>query len=214
MGVETNIMNMKINDVEKRFVNIIMEHPPKWWSEKLGVSPGVVSNSWKSGNMPRPETLFKIFKVKGISPNWFFFNIEPKSINDVDGVAADPLIQHGRKTHQKILEKENELFNLQDEVKYLRTSLKLQEMSRLIPLSGYGGDVSLDIDGDLFKNHILPIITLMRLLNEILFKALEYLTKSDLDNEKLDKIIDWITSNFESEQFTAIAALKNIDKLI
>ena len=198
--------NAELDNIKERFVQIILEHPQKWWAAKVGVSQGLISSSWKAGNLPRIETLIKILHIKGISPNWFFYNIKPKHIKDIDGFSSDLNIQHNREVHRKMLEAENELLELRGRVKHLENKLKMQNLSQLASISvGEKGN-----ERDLFDSHGLPLVTFMRLLNDILFKSFE-ITVTQMDDEKFSKMLDWISSNFDSGKFKAIAALKSLD---
>lgn len=209
---------MKFNDfkesdllgLRERFLQIISEHPQKWWSEKLEVSQGLVSSNWKSGKLPRIETLYKILCIKEISPNWFFFNIEPKYLKDIEGAVKDPNIVKNRETQLKVLETESELFELRDKVKHLETCIKMQELSVLVKFLNDEGEIA--YDKDVFSSYILPLLTLMRMLNDLLFKSFEIVAKNQIDENTFKGIINWINSNFESSQFTTIAALKSLDK--
>ena len=199
-----------LQEVRERFLQIISEHPQKWWSQQLGVSQGLVSSNWKAGKLPRIETVFKILQMKGISPNWFFFEIEPKYLRDLESPAMGPAIDHNRKTQLKVLEAESELIELRDKVKRLEACIKMQELSSLIPW--FSASEELDDDKDTFERHILPLLTLMRMLNDLLFKSFEVVARGHINDKKLAGILKWINSNFESSQRTTEAALSALEK--
>ncbi|MDA8137888.1 MAG: helix-turn-helix transcriptional regulator [Desulfobacteraceae bacterium] len=188
-------------DVKKKFLELIKEHSQPWWSEKLGVSQAVISSSWTAGKMPRVETLMKILKIKGVSPSWLFFNSGPKYIKDMDN--QDISVSRNRDTHLKIQVAENELIELREKVKNLELLLKQQQLCMIVPF----------LKEDEAKNEkatVLPILTLMRMLNDVLYKSFEL----TVNKENAEKIIDWIKNNFDSNQFKTSAALKDIEKII
>lgn len=198
-----------MKDIKKRFIEIILEHTQPWWAEKLEVSQGVISSSWVKGNLPRMETLFKIIKIKGISPNWFFFGIKPRYLYDVDGI-ENREDEKGRETYLKMLQQESENRELHQKILCLENSLRIQSLSKLVSLAPDDANIS---EKDLFKNHGIPFVTLMRLLNDIMFKSFELLLSNQIDEKGLEKILTWINDNFESSKFKTIADLKSLDSI-
>lgn len=199
------IKKADINGLKKRFLEIIAEESQKWWADTLSVSQSSISGSWLSGNLPRAETLFRIMQIKGVSPTWLFFEFGPKYLKDYDQSAVDVL--KTRETHQKIVEQELDNLELKERIKYLERCLKQQELSMLIPVLNQDGTDSKSSD-DIFNDHILPIVTLMRLFQDILFKSFELA----LDDERMSNVLDWVKENFESGKFTSAATLKDLEK--
>ncbi|MFZ1983053.1 MAG: hypothetical protein WAU91_01490 [Desulfatitalea sp.] len=188
-------------EMRDKFLELIAEQSQPWWSEKIGVSQAIISSSWSIGKMPRVETLLKILKIKGVSPSWMFFNIGPKYLKDFDN--QDLSVKRNREVHIKIQSAENELIELREKVKNLELLLQQQQLCMLVPLLKAR---------DTFDEEptVVPILTMMRMLNDVLFKAFELTVNKD--NAK--NLMDWIQDNFASNQFTTIAALKAIEKII
>lgn len=207
---KNTLKNAGMSDIKKRFIEIISEHTQPWWAEKLKVSQGVISSSWVKGNLPRTETLFRIIKIKGISPNWFFFGIKPRYLNDVDGIEGNENEQ-GRETYLKMLRQESENRELRQKIDSLENSLRMQSLSKLVSLTP--GDVNIS-KVDLFKNHGIAFVTLMRLLNDIMFKSFELLLSNQIDEKGFEKILAWINDNFEPSKFKTIADLKSLEGII
>ena len=95
-----------IKAVVDRFIEILEDEKQIWWSDNLGVSPGVVSNSWKTGKLPRVETLIRLLEIKDISANWFLFGIGPKYLRDTRESVSKEDQYKAQETQLKILKKE------------------------------------------------------------------------------------------------------------
>lgn len=80
-----NLEQAGLDEMVDRFIELITEHPQKWWAKKLDVSQGVISSSWMEGNLPRPETLFKIMKLKRVHAQLVFFRNRSQGIRRPGG---------------------------------------------------------------------------------------------------------------------------------
>lgn len=190
-----------LEEMREKFMALIKEHSQPWWSEKVGVSQAVVSSSWTAGKLPRVETLLKILKLKEVSPTWIFFGIGPKYLTDLDH--QDASVTRNREIHLKMQMAESELIELRQKVRNLELLLKQQQLCLRVPLLK-------DAEAASEKASAVPVLTLMRMLNDVLYKSFELAVNED----NAESIIDWIKENFDSNQYTTIAALKEVEKII
>lgn len=200
--------NENLDEIKERFIEILSENTQPWWAEALDVSQGVISSAWLKGKLPRIETLFKIIKIKGISPNWLFLGIKPIYIKDLDEIAKDDSADQSRETYLKMLQTESENRDLRQRIAILENSLRIQDLSKLVKIVPSDEKI---VENELFKNHGLALVTLMRMLNDIMFKSFELLLNNQIDDKGFEKILCWINNNFDSSQFKAIADLKSLD---
>ena len=151
--------------------------------------------------MPRVETLLRILKMKGVSPTWMFFNLGPKYLRDLEG--QDASVSRNRETHLKVLLAENELVELREKVRHLELLLKQQQLCVMVPFLK-------ENEPSASKASAVPVLTLLRMLNDILYKSFEL----TVNEGNVDRIIDWIKHNFDANQYSTIAALKDVEKVI
>lgn len=199
-----NIKQASVDAMVGRFIELIKEHPQKWWAKKLDVSQGVISSSWMEGKLPRPETLFKIMTLKRVTANWFFFGIGPRKLEDLED--KNQVFQKKQKIHRKILEQDNEIAELRERIQELELFIKENQVKSLF--------YEKSNDTGIGFSDAVKMITFIRLFNEIIFKGFEIAVENDLNKNSFIKIIDWVNSNYESSIFKTIASLKDLEKII
>ncbi len=199
-----------LEGLKTRFSRILDEHSQVWWANALNVSQSVLSGSWKAGKLPRVDNIYKVLEIKGISANWFFFKLGPKYLRDLDDAAIEKTRGRARKTQIKILEAEDEILRLQEKIGALERQIEQQKIFSLIPL---GSPADAD-RASVFEQNGLPLLTFMRMMNEVLFKAFEIYLTSENPDEKMKNLMAWIINNFKACRYSTIASLTDLTNKI
>lgn len=193
---------------KERLIQVLNEEQQVWWSENLEVSQSVISSGWKKGSHPRSDNLLRICEIKGISANWMFFGIGPKHIEDVDEKKISAAQKRSDITQRRIMQQSEEILELKDKIKGLERALSLSKLSKLVK---YGEKVTKGKDSDIFVENILPLLALMKSIQEVMFKVFEEYSEKNMDGDLFNKISQYLSDSQESNKYSVISTLKELD---
>lgn len=195
-------------DFHKRLMEILNTEKQTWWAEKTETSQSMVSNYWFRGKDVRGGKLLKILKLKNISANWLFFGVGPKSLEDLDAAAIDEKQNADRKTQIEIMELTHENLLIKDRLK--RCEIRAKEAILAAGLRDFVADRGEGSIGNTF----IKSLSLLKMMIDIIMKMAESYSKANLDEAEYLKIIEWVVSNLESQQYSTASTLKSLENLI
>lgn len=200
-----------IEGFKRRLLDVLDEEQQNWWSNQLGISQSVISSGWKRKSYPRSDNLIKICEIKGISANWLLLGKGPKYINDLDEKKIAEIQSKKNEAQYRIMAQDEKVFKLEQRIQELERALKCVDVSNIVKYRQ--GEMNLDgaQAADIFDNNILPLLTMMRLIQDVLFKAFEEYSKDKMTDERFHKIFEYLTNNFEANKYGVISSLKELD---
>lgn len=196
---------------KKRLIDVLDEEQQVWWSERLSISQSVLSGGWKKKSFPRSDNLLKICEIKDISANWLLFGLGPKRLSDFSENRLREARQKKDQHQERIMQKSEEILMLKQRVSELERALASVELSNLVKYRSDIKKTGMDTEIDIFNENVIPLITLMRLIQDILFKVFEEYSKENLSTERYNSIFSYLTENFEAHTYEVIATLKELE---
>jgi uncharacterized protein YdcH (DUF465 family) len=192
-------MNKKLEDAFfKRLFEVLDEETQHWWAKKISVSQGTISNLYKK-KYSTIDKIIKIMALKKISPNWLILGSGPKDLKYLDEKEIGKIQDRFRDSQEKMAELEYSNLMLQKQVKQLENRLIENELLSL------NGDKDIDIVG---------LMTIFRMVNDVIFKIAEVFTKKNLDSKNYGEILKWFKNNFETQKYGTAAAMENLNSII
>lgn len=198
-----------IDNYKERLIQVLDEEQQVWWSDNLEVSQSVISSGWKKDSLPRSDNLLRICEIKGISANWMLFGIGPKHIEDVDEKNISDVQKRSDVTQRRIMQQSEEILELKEKIKGLKRALSLSKLSNLVK---YDAKISNRSDSDIFNDNILPLLALSKSIQEVMFKVFEEFSEKNMNNELFNEISQHLSDNLESNKYSVISTLKELDK--
>lgn len=207
----------------KNMQEIIASEPVSYWAEKLGVSKSLISARWKKDHFPNIPNAIKLLLLSGYSANWLFLGAGPKymiDVHDPDQNAADE--KRRRALTVDLFEMENQLSEEKNKLKELQQYIEVHVAASELIKKAFPNDIfsksSLEIKDALGKNffklYVLPMMTMLQLINQISFKLFETASESINSVDIIKEIILFINTNFERNQFGLMSSLLDLDRLV
>jgi transcriptional regulator with XRE-family HTH domain len=196
---------------KKRLLDVLGEEQQNWWSSQLGISQSVISSGWKKKSYPRSDNLIKICEIKGISANWLLLGVGPKYIEDLDDKKIAEMQSKKNETQYKIMAQDEKVLRLEERIHELERALKCVDVSNLAKFNIGKENSGRFEETNIFDSNILPLLTLMRLMQDVLFKAFEEYSKTSMSDDRFNNIFDYLTKNFEANKYSVISSLKELD---
>jgi hypothetical protein len=200
-----------VANFKKRLLDLLGEEQQNWWSSQLGISQSVISSGWKKKSFPRSDNLVRICDIKGISANWLLLGVGPKYIKDLDDKKIAEIQSKKNEAQYKIMAQDEKVLGLEERINELERALRCADVSNLVKYKPYKENSESFKEADIFDSNILPLLTLMRLMQDVLFKAFEEYSKTSMSDEKFHNIFNYLTKNFEANKYRVISSLKELN---
>jgi NhaP-type Na+/H+ and K+/H+ antiporter len=153
--------------------------------------------------------LLRICDIKGISANWLLFGIGPKNIEDVDEKKISDAQKKSDVTQRRIMQQSEKIIELNDKIRVLERALSLSKLSKLVK---YDAKVAKGNDSDIFNDNILPLLALVKSIQDVMFKVFEEFSEKSMDGELFNKISQYLSDNLEANKYSVISTLKELDR--
>lgn len=217
------LLDETVEQCRQNLKEIIDTEPVVYWARQLDVSKSLISSRWKKDHFPNIPNIIKLLMLSGYSANWLLLGIGPKYMSDVhdpDQSAADELRR--RQTAVDLLQLEHQLSEEREKLVALKQYMEVHtEASQWIKtaldediFSKQPDQIRTDTGKSVFKQYILPLMTLMQSMNQISFKLFEAISDSEANNEIMEDVVRFIQSNLEKNQFALQSSLADLDTLI
>lgn len=196
---------------KKRLLDVLGEEQQNWWSSQLGISQSVISSGWKKKSFPRSDNLVRICDIKGISANWLLMGVGPKYIKDLDDKKIAEIQSKKNETQYRIMAQDEKVLSLEERINELERALKCVDVSNLVKYKTHNENSEIFKETDIFDSNILPLLTLMRLMQDVLFKVFEEYSKTNMTDDRFHNIFEYLIKNFEANKYGVISSLKELD---
>lgn len=212
----------KIQQCQRHLKEIIDSKPVMDWAKELDVSKSLISSRWKKDHFPNIPNIIKLLVLSGFSANWLLLGIGPKYIGDAydpDQSAADELRR--REITADLFEMEHQLTEMTDKVNELKRYIEVHQNSAGWMKTALTDDIFSQSSQQIksatgksaFKQHFLPLLTLMQLMNHICFKFFEAAGSTDDGQKIVENVIKFINQNIEKNQYSLQSALADLEPL-
>ncbi len=183
-------------DFFKRLCEILDEETQVWWTKKLGVSQGTISNFYRQ-RFTSVDKIFKIIREKKISADWLFFGTGPKYSKHLNSQEIDKVQDGFRASQNKIVALEHENMRLRKENRVLKAGIEQNEFL-------VGGDK---------EDRFLDTITYLRNAIDLIFKmALNY-AEQEIDDDKYIDILNWLKSSHKAKMHNTASILEELSSV-
>lgn len=155
--------------------------------------------------------MVRICDIKGISANWLLMGVGPKYIKDLDDKKIAEIQSKKNETQYRIMAQDEKVLSLEERINELERALKCVDVSNLVKYKTHNENSEIFKETDIFDSNILPLLTLMRLMQDVLFKVFEEYSKTNMTDDRFHNIFEYLIKNFEANKYGVISSLKELD---
>ncbi len=202
-------------DFQTRFMEVLCMRPVAWWSEELGVVPSLINARWKKGSFPNADNLIKICNLSGISANWLLLGIGPKHIEskEMDEDTRRSLQNYITTLEDKYEEALQQNEKIIHDVEILKRLKWFSDTFETHPDHSTAEQLNKLSGEEMFNRVFVPKFMFLKMLTDILFKAMEMCALSENGPMMLSNIINWIKTNYEKNLYHAKGSLVDLESL-